>query len=148
MLNPATEVTPLTSSCAKGGADASLGTSLDGGEPINIYEWRRLGYLGQYFAVGLLYAALPSTNYAVFVCYLNVPAYVSAAAASLTTLPWSFKILFAMLSDGVPICGYRRRPYMVAHAPSGRLRVRGRSRSPRAQPQPSRSASPRWRAGR
>ena len=38
---------------------------------------------------------------------------LSAAAASLTTLPWSFKILFAMLTDGVPIRGYRRRPYMV-----------------------------------
>ena len=29
------------------------------------------------------------------------------------TLPWSFKIAVALMSDAVPICGRRRVPYMV-----------------------------------
>ena len=50
----ATEATPLKGG-GSGGSGGSGGlaptTSLDGGDPINIYEWRRIGYLGQYFAV-------------------------------------------------------------------------------------------------
>ena len=87
--------------------------ALEAGGPINIYDWRRIGYLAQYFAVGVLYGGLPATQYGFFVAYLNVPAYVSAASSTLASLAWSFKIFFALITDALPIGGYRRRPYMV-----------------------------------
>ena len=35
-----------------------------------------------------------------------------AALTGLSTLPWTIKPLFGFLSDGLPIFGYRRRPYL------------------------------------
>ena len=29
------------------------------------------------------------------------------------TLPWSLKFIFGMVNDCFPICGYRRKPYMI-----------------------------------
>lgn len=49
----------------------------------------------------------------VFNGYLNVPGYVYTAALSMATLPWSFKAFFGALNDCFPICGFRRKPYMV-----------------------------------
>ena len=101
-----------TESSALLGSSSSDG-ALEVGGPINIYDWRRIGYLAQYFAVGMIQGGLPSSQYGFFIAYLNVPSYVSSAAASLSQMPWSFKILFAVLTDACPIGGYRRRPYMV-----------------------------------
>ena len=36
-----------------------------------------------------------------------------AALTGVATLPWTIKPLFGFLSDGLPIFGYRRRPYLV-----------------------------------
>lgn len=36
-----------------------------------------------------------------------------AALTGLATLPWTIKPLFGFLSDGLPILGYRRRPYLI-----------------------------------
>jgi hypothetical protein len=36
-----------------------------------------------------------------------------AALSGIATLPWTVKPLFGLLSDGLPIFGYRRRPYLV-----------------------------------
>ncbi|KAL3905583.1 MAG: hypothetical protein SGPRY_010862, partial [Prymnesium sp.] len=87
--------------------------ALDSSTPPDLYTTRTFGYLLQYFAVGLVYGGLPATNYGLFICYLNVPAYVSSAATTLATFPWSVKILFAFATDGFPIGGYRRRPWMM-----------------------------------
>jgi hypothetical protein len=32
---------------------------------------------------------------------------------SLISLPWSFKILYGLISDNVPICGTRRKSYLI-----------------------------------
>jgi len=71
------------------------------------------GYLAQYFTVGIIYGGLPSTVYGVFMGYLAVPAYVNATVAMMMTMPWSFKFVFGMVNDTVPIFGQRRRPYMT-----------------------------------
>ena len=83
----------------------------DGGE-IDIYALQRCGYLLQYFAVGLISGGLPATVYGMFVGYLNVPAYVHAAAATVMNLPWALKMFIGVLNDCVPIAGYHRKPYM------------------------------------
>ena len=101
-----TEASSLLGSTSSDGA-------LEEGGAINIYDLRHIGYLAQYFAVGMIQGGLPATHYGFFVAYLNVPAYVSSAAGALTQMPWSFKIFFALLMDACPIGGYRRRPYMV-----------------------------------
>lgn len=53
-------------------------------EGLSPVAW--LGYLSQYFAVGLIYGGLPSTVYGVFNGYLNVPAHTYATIA--TVLRW------------------------------------------------------------
>jgi len=92
--------------CIKWGALAS-------GEEVNIWAFRNIGFILQYFAVGLIYGGLPATVYGFFLGYLNVPGYIYATATVVTTMPWSFKVLFGLLNDCLPIRGYRRKPYMV-----------------------------------
>lgn len=36
-----------------------------------------------------------------------------AALSGIATLPWTVKPVFGLLSDGLPIFGYRRRPYLI-----------------------------------
>ena len=36
-----------------------------------------------------------------------------AALTGVASLPWTIKPLFGFLSDGLPIFGYRRRPYLI-----------------------------------
>ncbi|NEQ30747.1 MAG: folate/biopterin family MFS transporter [Leptolyngbya sp. SIO4C5] len=36
-----------------------------------------------------------------------------AAMTGIATLPWTIKPLFGFISDGLPIFGYRRRPYLI-----------------------------------
>lgn len=78
----------------KGKADYEMRGSLVAGDEINIFELKNIGFIAQYFSVGLILAGLPATVYGVFLGYLNVPAYVYATAGVITTLPWSFKFLF------------------------------------------------------
>ena len=32
---------------------------------------------------------------------------------SIIHIPWSFKILYGLISDNVPLCGLRRKPYLI-----------------------------------
>lgn len=93
--------------------EKGLSGDVDAVGSINIWEWRNIGYVAQYFTVGLIYGGLPATMYGVFIVYLNVPAYVYTASATMVTLPWSFKMFFGLLNDCVPIRGLRRKPYMI-----------------------------------
>ena len=86
--------------------------ALSAGGAIDVFARHRLGYLGQYFAVGLIYGGLPATVYGVFIGYLNVPAYVYTTVFVVITMPWSFKFVFGAMNDCFPIRGYRRKPYM------------------------------------
>lgn len=95
------------------GAEAPNNGALASGEQVDIYEFRNIGFLLQYFAVGIIYGGLPATIYGFFLGFLNVPGYVYATAAVVTTMPWSFKLFFGFLNDCFPILGYRRKPYMV-----------------------------------
>lgn len=72
-----------------------------------------IGFLAQYFAVGVIYSGVPATTYGVFLGYLNVPGYVYATVSVISSLPWSFKFFFGLINDTVPIFGLRRKPYMV-----------------------------------
>lgn len=92
---------------------AADGDALAPGGEVDIFELSNIGFILQYFAIGIIYGGLPATIYGLFLGYLSVPGYVYATAGVITTLPWSFKFFFGMLNDCLPICGYRRKPYMV-----------------------------------
>lgn len=71
------------------------------------------GLLSQYAVVGLLYGALPGTISPFFTYYLNMEGMATTSATALLAIPWSLKFFIGVVSDNVPIFGYRRRPFMV-----------------------------------
>jgi len=45
--------------------------------------------------------------------YLHQDPSDMAMYSSLMTLPWSFKVLYGLITDNVPILGLKRRPYLI-----------------------------------
>lgn len=88
------------------------GALRSGGAP-SLLSKESLGLLAQYAAVGLVYGTLPSTVTPFLTYYLNMEGTATTSARALISIPWSLKVFIGILSDCVPICGYRRRPYMV-----------------------------------
>ncbi|EGZ14481.1 hypothetical protein PHYSODRAFT_332867 [Phytophthora sojae] len=88
------------------------GAIREGGMPV-LTSKENLGLLFEYAAVGLVYGLLPETIYPFMQEYLNCSGAQVTAASQLVVLPWSFKVFYGILSDCLPICGYRRRPYML-----------------------------------
>ncbi|KAL1527580.1 hypothetical protein AB1Y20_008967 [Prymnesium parvum] len=93
--------------------DGDEGGALSSGPEVNVFSFKQLGYILQYFSVGLIYGGLPATSYGLFQGYLNVPAHVFATAKIVLVMPWAFKFAFGLINDVFPIVGYRRKPYMV-----------------------------------
>ncbi|KDO24687.1 hypothetical protein SPRG_10221 [Saprolegnia parasitica CBS 223.65] len=72
-----------------------------------------VGLLAQYVAVGLLYGAMPNLLYPLFVGYFHLTGNQFNSAKVLIGLGWSLKAFVGILSDCVPILGYRRKSYML-----------------------------------
>ena len=65
-----------------------------------------------YLLVGLLQGLSgPFTN--VYPLDLNASEAQQATISSLKSLPSTFKLVFGFMSDNVPLCGYRRKSYML-----------------------------------
>ncbi|POM81371.1 Hypothetical protein PHPALM_669 [Phytophthora palmivora] len=88
------------------------GALRDGGE-VDIWKRNYIGLVVQYAAVGMVYGTLPGAVYPFLFNYLNMEGTQVVSAAVLLNMPWSFKLFFGMITDCVPIMGYRRRPFMV-----------------------------------
>ncbi|KAE9273425.1 hypothetical protein PF008_g29839 [Phytophthora fragariae] len=88
------------------------GALREGGAP-DLKSKDSIGLLVQYAAVGLNYGVLPATIYPFLQQYLNSSGTQVTTASTLLLLPWSFKCFYGILSDCVPLWGYRRRPWMV-----------------------------------
>jgi len=88
------------------------GALREGGAP-DLTSKDSIGLLIQYAAVGLNYGVLPATIYPFLQNYLNASGTQVTTAATLVVLPWSFKCFYGILSDCVPLWGYRRRPWMI-----------------------------------
>ncbi|KAE8977391.1 hypothetical protein PR003_g26367 [Phytophthora rubi] len=88
------------------------GALREGGAP-DLKSKDSIGLLVQYAAVGLNYGVLPATIYPFLQQYLNASGTQVTTASTLLLLPWSFKCFYGILSDCVPLWGYRRRPWMV-----------------------------------
>eukprot|EP00644_Phytophthora_capsici_P017040 jgi/Phyca11/12016/fgenesh1_pm.PHYCAscaffold_92_\ len=92
--------------CLQGGA------LREGGAP-DLKSKDSLGLLVQYAAVGLNYGVLPATIYPFLQNFLNASGPQVTTAQTLVVLPWSFKCFYGILSDCVPLWGFRRRPWMI-----------------------------------
>ncbi|OQR83229.1 transmembrane protein [Achlya hypogyna] len=72
-----------------------------------------IALFSQYFAIGILYGLLPGLQFPIFNNYLHMEGYQTSAYGVLIHIGWSFKVFLGMLSDCVPVCGYRRKPWML-----------------------------------
>lgn len=87
--------------------------ALRDGKQLDLFSQESIGLLAQFAAVGFVSGVLPGVIYPVLQGYLNAEGTIVVSATLLVQLPWSFKVFFGILSDCFPICGYRRRPYMM-----------------------------------
>ncbi|KAF0697322.1 Aste57867_11981 [Aphanomyces stellatus] len=87
--------------------------ALRSGGALNLLSWEAFALLSQYAGVGILMGVFGALQYPLFLNYLHMEGYQTASYNVLTSLGWSSKIFFGMISDCFPIFGYQRRPYMV-----------------------------------
>ncbi|DBA00825.1 TPA: hypothetical protein N0F65_008468 [Lagenidium giganteum] len=90
----------------------SDGAIRSGGKP-NLFSRKRLGLVLNYAGIGVMYGALPSTLLPFLKYYLHMESYQVQAAAAVVNTAWGFKMFGGMISDSIPIGGYRRKSYMV-----------------------------------
>ncbi|KAG2528274.1 hypothetical protein JM18_003304, partial [Phytophthora kernoviae] len=89
------------------------GGALRQGGEINLWSRQNIGLVVQYAAVGMIFGTLPGTVYPFLFNYLNMEGTQVVSATVLLNMPWSFKIFYGVITDCVPVFGYRRRPFML-----------------------------------
>jgi hypothetical protein len=89
------------------------GGALRGGVAPHLLSKEVIGLLAQYAAVGLMMGTLPSTITPFLSYYLNMEGQATTSARALLGIPWSLKVFVGICSDCFPICGSRRRSYMM-----------------------------------
>uniref|UniRef100_M4B716 Transmembrane protein n=1 Tax=Hyaloperonospora arabidopsidis (strain Emoy2) TaxID=559515 RepID=M4B716_HYAAE len=89
------------------------GGALRSGGPLELFSSHYIGLVAQYAAVGFVDGVLPNIIYPFLQNYLNIPGSQTTTASVMVQLPWSFKVVYGIVSDCFPLWGYRRRPYMV-----------------------------------
>ncbi|KAI9991445.1 hypothetical protein PInf_019126 [Phytophthora infestans] len=102
----------LPSSRVEEGRYSNDGALRDGGAP-SLFSTESCGLLAQYAAVGLMMGALPSAVTPFLGYYLNMEGQVTTSARALLGIPWSVKVFIGIVSDCFPLCGFRRRPFMI-----------------------------------
>ncbi|CAM9292061.1 unnamed protein product [Choristocarpus tenellus] len=80
---------------------------------LNIYSLPSLAILMSYFCVGVVLQLLSTPVAYYLIDNLGASSGVYTTYYVLTTLPWSFKVLYGLLSDCVPLWGLKRKPYFV-----------------------------------
>ncbi|OQR82748.1 Folate-Biopterin Transporter (FBT) Family [Achlya hypogyna] len=72
-----------------------------------------LAFLFQYAMMGIVIGGTNAIGYPFLTAYYQLPPNVLNSAGTLMSLGWSFKVFFGMLTDCVPIFGFRRKPYIL-----------------------------------
>ena len=80
---------------------------------LNPFTSHNAGILLSYQLVGISLYFLSTPISVYMIDTLNVSSTQYSAFSTLVSLPWSLKFLFGMLSDGVPIMGYRRKSWLI-----------------------------------
>ena len=80
---------------------------------LNTWSRPYVGIPIHYFSVGLIYAGSISILYPILIIQQGVTASFFAAASSLVTVFWSYKVFFGFLCDCFPIMGRTKKPYII-----------------------------------
>jgi len=80
----------------------------------NPWSCSYLGIPVNYFSVGIIYAGSVNLLYPVLIVQYGVTSSFYAAASSLVTVFWSYKIIFGILCDCLPILGRRWKGYIIS----------------------------------
>ncbi|EQC27687.1 hypothetical protein SDRG_14525 [Saprolegnia diclina VS20] len=97
---------------AKTPGELEDGALVEGGA-LHLFSREAFGLFSQYGAIGVIYGMIPTLVYPLYTVYLGMEGYQTASYGVLVTTGWSFKVFFGMLSDCVPIMGYRRKSWML-----------------------------------
>ncbi|KDO25572.1 hypothetical protein SPRG_20695 [Saprolegnia parasitica CBS 223.65] len=97
---------------AKTPGELEDGALVEGGA-LHLFSREAFGLFSQYGAIGVIYGMIPNLVYPLYTVYLGMEGYQTASYGVLVTTGWSFKVFFGMLSDCVPIMGYRRKSWML-----------------------------------
>ncbi|GMF58326.1 unnamed protein product [Phytophthora fragariaefolia] len=80
---------------------------------LDLFARENIGLFINYVAIGAVHGLFQSLMYPYLNVYLNMNDYLAYSAERWLSLPWLLKVFLAMLSDGVPIKGSRRRAYIL-----------------------------------
>jgi MFS family permease len=80
---------------------------------LEIYRKENYCIMASYFSVGFCLYFTSTPVYYYMIDYLGASSTKTSVLSTLQSLPWSFKILYGLLSDSSPILGYRRKPYLL-----------------------------------
>ncbi|GAB9464278.1 Transmembrane protein [Globisporangium polare] len=83
-----------------------------GGTP-NLLSRQHFGLILQYGVAGIVYGSVYGSIYPFLINYLRMSGIETTSAGVLVTIPATFKMFIGIVTDCVPIFGFRRRPYMV-----------------------------------
>ncbi|KAF4319962.1 hypothetical protein BBO99_00004426 [Phytophthora kernoviae] len=97
----------------KSPGDLEGGALRPGGPPSSLYSRQNLGLAAHQISVAVVYGSISGVIYSVLNNYLNMSAVLVATATALVKVPHTLRVFTGLISDCYPICGYRRRPYMV-----------------------------------
>jgi len=97
------EQTPL---CAPSGTDVES-------RAFTFLTWGRFGLIFNYFLCGFIPGFMANPQNVYMVKTLDGSPSAQNTMTLLMTLPWSFKLFFGLQSDLLPVCGYRRKGYLV-----------------------------------
>jgi hypothetical protein len=80
---------------------------------LSVYRSENLAIMSSYLTVGfaLYFTRSPLSYY--LVAQEDASTEIVGVLTTLLLLPWSFKIFFGLLSDSIPLLGYKRKPYMI-----------------------------------
>ncbi|GMG17617.1 unnamed protein product [Phytophthora fragariaefolia] len=84
------------------------------GGQVPLFSKRAFGLLLNYVCIGGLYGGLNSAIVPFLSRYLELEQYQVRAASNVINAAWNFKAFGGLLTDSLQICGYRRKPYLVA----------------------------------
>ena len=80
---------------------------------LSPHDLGNFGIMASYFSIGMVLRITQAPVQYYLIEYLYVSATIYSANNAFHRIPWTLKFIFGMLSDAVPILGYRRKPWMT-----------------------------------
>lgn len=80
---------------------------------LSPHDLGNFGIMASYFCIGVVLRITQAPVQYYLIEYLNVSATIYSANNAFHRIPWTIKFIFGMLSDSMPILGYRRKPWLT-----------------------------------